>query len=98
MVYIYILQLEQGKYYIGKTNNPQFRMERHFNFTGSAWGKFEKNRSQILISNTELGILIPYKNNSGKIKKEIINCIPFKYPAQKYEGTDQPWIADKYFK
>ena len=37
MVYIYILQLEQGKYYIGKTNNPQFRIESHFNFNGSAW-------------------------------------------------------------
>ena len=36
MVYIYILQLEQGKYYIGKTNNPQFRIENHFNFNGSA--------------------------------------------------------------
>ena len=24
MVFIYILQLEQGKYYIGKTNNPQY--------------------------------------------------------------------------
>jgi len=37
MIYIYILQLEQGKYYIGKTNNPQFRIESHFNFNGSAW-------------------------------------------------------------
>ena len=37
MVFIYILQLEQGKYYIGKTNNPQFRIESHFNFNGSAW-------------------------------------------------------------
>jgi len=37
MVYIYILQLEQGKYYIGKTSNPQFRIESHFNFNGSAW-------------------------------------------------------------
>ena len=30
MVFIYIIQLEQGKYYIGKTNNPQFRLESHF--------------------------------------------------------------------
>ena len=37
MVYIYILQLEKGKYYIGKTSNPQFRIESHFNFNGSAW-------------------------------------------------------------
>lgn len=37
MVYIYILQLEQGRYYVGKTNNPQFRLEQHFNSTGSIW-------------------------------------------------------------
>jgi hypothetical protein len=37
MVYIYVLKLEQGKYYIGKTNNPQFRLETHCNGNGSAW-------------------------------------------------------------
>ena len=39
MVFIYALQLEQGKYYIGKTNNPTFRLENHFNFNGSEWTK-----------------------------------------------------------
>jgi len=42
MVYIYILQLENGKYYVGKTNNPSFRLESHFNSTGSAWTKLYK--------------------------------------------------------
>ena len=42
MVYIYALQLEQGKYYIGKTNNPQFRLENHFNSNSSAWTKLYK--------------------------------------------------------
>jgi hypothetical protein len=37
MVCIYVLKLEQGKYYIGKTNNPQFRLENHCNGNGSAW-------------------------------------------------------------
>ena len=39
MVFIYVLQLEQGKYYIGKTNNPHFRLESHFNSNGSEWTK-----------------------------------------------------------
>jgi hypothetical protein len=39
MVYIYTLQLEQGKYYIGKTNNPKFRLESHFGSNGSEWTK-----------------------------------------------------------
>ena len=42
MVYIYILQLEQGKYYVGKTINPSFRLDSHFNKNGSAWTKVYK--------------------------------------------------------
>lgn len=39
MVYIYILELENNKYYIGKTANPNFRLEQHFNLSGSQWTK-----------------------------------------------------------
>lgn len=42
MVFIYILQLQQGKYYIGKTNNPEFRLGSHFNSNGSEWTKIYK--------------------------------------------------------
>lgn len=37
MVFIYILQLESNKYYIGKTNNPDIRLDSHFNSNGSEW-------------------------------------------------------------
>ena len=37
MVFIYVIKLEKGKYYIGKTDNPSFRLEKHFNYSGSAW-------------------------------------------------------------
>ncbi len=43
MVNIYILQLDNKsggyKYYVGKTNNPSFRLEQHFNNHGSIWTK-----------------------------------------------------------
>jgi predicted GIY-YIG superfamily endonuclease len=39
MVFIYILQLENKKYYVGKTLNPGFRLEQHFNSSGSQWTK-----------------------------------------------------------
>jgi len=42
MIYIYVLQLEKGKYYIGKTKNPHFRLESHFNLDGSEWKKLYK--------------------------------------------------------
>ena len=37
MVFIYILELTDNKYYVGKTGNPSFRLESHFNSNGSAW-------------------------------------------------------------
>lgn len=42
MVNIYVLKLEQGKYYVGKTDNPQFRLENHFSNNGSAWTRLYK--------------------------------------------------------
>lgn len=42
MIYIYAIKLEQGKYYIGKTSNPQFRLQSHFYSNGSKWTKIYK--------------------------------------------------------
>jgi len=42
MVYIYILELNNGKYYIGKTSSPFFRIKTHFNAKGSEWTKIHK--------------------------------------------------------
>src|SRR6187431_2998919 len=38
-LFIYVLSLQQGKYYVGKTRNPTFRLQDHFNNEGSAWTK-----------------------------------------------------------
>ncbi len=37
MVYIYILELTDGKYYIGKTNYSNFSLNVHFNSNESTW-------------------------------------------------------------
>lgn len=42
MVYIYILELEDNKYYVGKTNEPEFRLEKHFDGNGSSWTQIYK--------------------------------------------------------
>jgi hypothetical protein len=39
MVCIYVLKLQNEKYYVGKTSNPQFRIESHFKNEGSEWTK-----------------------------------------------------------
>jgi hypothetical protein len=42
MVFVYVLQLEHSKYYIGKTTNPINRINQHFNGNGSNWTKMHK--------------------------------------------------------
>jgi len=37
MVYIYILHLESDKFYIGKSDNPDCRINSHFGNCGSVW-------------------------------------------------------------
>lgn len=39
---LYILKLEGGKYYIGKTNNLNSRINDHFNSRGCEWTKKHK--------------------------------------------------------
>lgn len=39
---IYILQLEKGKYYVGKSNDPLKRFQDHVTGTGSLWTKIYK--------------------------------------------------------
>lgn len=42
---LYVLELEDGKYYIGKTDDVQKRLEQHLNGRGSAWTKkYSPNR------------------------------------------------------
>jgi hypothetical protein len=37
MTQIYVLKLENGKFYIGKSNNIEVRLEEHINGNGSSW-------------------------------------------------------------
>lgn len=39
---IYILRLEKGKYYVGKSDNVMYRYEQHLSGSGSMWTKMYK--------------------------------------------------------
>jgi len=47
MVFIYILEQQGNKYYIGKTENPKFRLDTHFKNGGCAWTKKYKPKQII---------------------------------------------------
>ncbi|CAD8052683.1 unnamed protein product [Paramecium primaurelia] len=67
------------------------------NFSQGAWGKMEKNATQLYIANTELGVLYPPKKNSAQLKQQIIEQLSFKFPPLKYEKDDVPWIVEAYY-
>lgn len=39
-IFIDVLECASHKYYIGKTNNPQFRFEQHFTTNSTTWITF----------------------------------------------------------
>jgi hypothetical protein len=39
MSHIYALRLEKDKYYVGKTNRPELRLEEHAQLEGASWTK-----------------------------------------------------------
>ena len=54
MVYIYVLELAKGNFYVGKTQDPQFRLETHFQAKGSAFTqRHHPIRIQALIPNQQ---------------------------------------------
>ena len=42
MITIYVLKLQNNKYYVGKTNNPTYRLTDHFSESNSSWTKKHK--------------------------------------------------------
>ena len=49
MVFIYILELNNNKYYVGKTDLPEIRLDAHFDNNGSAWTKKYKPQAIVEI-------------------------------------------------
>ena len=45
MSHVYVLGLEDGKYYVGKTDNISKRVEDHVSHRGSAWTQMYRPRS-----------------------------------------------------
>ena len=73
---IYVLQLEGGRYYVGKTNNVMKRYQEHLNGEGSAWTK--RYRPVSLVKTIEN--VSPFEED--KITKEYMS----KYGVDKVRG------------
>ena len=67
------------------------------NLSQAAWGGYEKNNSQISISNCELGVLFGPKAGSTELKKLTLNIFPLQVvnPSKYNEEIDRPFIMEK---
>lgn len=41
-LFVYVLKLQHGKYYVGRTTNPSFRIQDHVSGSGSQWTRIHK--------------------------------------------------------
>jgi predicted GIY-YIG superfamily endonuclease len=72
-MFIYILELEQNKYYIGKTTKIAFRLKDHFESNGAAWTrKYKPIQVQSIIADCD-----DFDEDKYTLKKErrrLFNC------------------------
>ena len=74
------------------------------NLSGAAWGKLEKNGTQLFIMNYELGLvffpaagrrLVPAACAAEAEASALVVPLPYAVPPQPYGAVDQPWVCDK---
>ena len=81
------------------------------NFSPGAWGKYEKDFTQISIINSELGILIPPMKGkccivlikilifsfigSAARKIDLVQNLSFKVPPKRYSTSDDPFLKER---
>lgn len=76
-------------------DQPQWVYLGSANFTPSAWGKFVKERTHIMMANYELGVFIPAEYLSAMTGDGTFP-FPYKRPLFPYSPDDSPWCQQSY--
>lgn len=66
------------------------------NLSHSAWGKFEKGRTQFFCRSYELGVLVCLKDHPEMTADGL--PLPYDLPLTKYGEADQPFVCDVVYK
>ena len=74
---VYVLKLENGNYYIGKTDRGEKRLKEHVKGRGAEWTKMHKPK--------KIHAYYPNAGDSGE--KEVFNQMVKKYGARKVRGA-----------
>lgn len=74
------------------TRKPDWLLLTSANLSRAAWGKFEKNKTQLFVMSYELGVLVLQKNHPDE---PIV--LPYDTPVEKYDRSDQPFLINKMY-
>ncbi|KAI1721225.1 tyrosyl-DNA phosphodiesterase domain-containing protein [Ditylenchus destructor] len=73
-------------------NKPQWLLVTSANLSHSAWGKLEKDRTQLFCRAYELGVLLCLKDHPEYAESGF--RLPFDIPLEKYSTDDKPFLVD----
>lgn len=73
-----------------ETETPQWLLITSANLSQAAWGKLEKNSTQIFCRSYELGVFICLKDYA---ELDAL-MFPFDLPLVKYNAEDSPYLID----
>ena len=76
MVDIYVLELEDGNVYVGKTNRGKARLEQHIKGRGAEWTKLHKPKR----------VMAYYQGAKDSDEQKVTNQMIRKYGAKKVRG------------
>jgi len=89
--WLYVLKLEQGKYYVGVTSKtPEARMREHINGYGAAWTR--KYKPLKLLDKKELGF-VTYEE-AEKYESKVVRAYMKKYGVNNARGGDLREVDD----
>ena len=77
MTDVYVLKLQNGNYYVGKTDRGEERLKEHVKGRGAEWTKMHKPEK----------IHAYYRNAGDSGEKKVFNQMVKKYGAKKVRGA-----------
>lgn len=79
---------------LDENETPQWMLITSANLSQAAWGKLEKNSTQLFCRSYELGVLFCLKDHP---ELDVFK-IPFDLPLSKYSSDDEPYLIDLSYK
>ena len=89
-----VISYEEGK---GVSDQSVIYMGSH-NLSRAAWGWYEKEGTQLAISNYEIGVFFNVGVGTREVKQKVVDAMAFQFPTSRYGQKEKPWLFDQYYR